>query len=77
MSNHTIILWNVKLGTPFKILNGHTGPVHSVVFSQDGDILVSASEDQKIKLWSLVPYHEPKTSAALIAEIKACFSRTL
>lgn len=34
-------------------LEGHHGPVHSVAFSHNGDILASGGEDQMILLWDL------------------------
>ncbi|XP_068793059.1 POC1 centriolar protein homolog B isoform X7 [Struthio camelus] len=35
------------------VLKGHTAPVRSVSFSQDGHFLVSASNDKSIKIWSV------------------------
>ena len=39
--------WNACLQT----LEGHSGPVNSVVFSSDGQRLASASHDGTIKIW--------------------------
>jgi len=42
-----------KTRPPVKIktLSGHTDSVTSIVFSTDGDIIVSGSSDDTIKLW--------------------------
>lgn len=37
----------------FACLVGHAGPVYSVIFSPDGQFLLSSSEDATIRLWSL------------------------
>ena len=34
-------------------LTGHTGPIRSVDFSPDGTMLVSASQDEMVKLWDV------------------------
>lgn len=39
--------WSAELQT----LEGHDGLVHSVVFSPDGQLLASGSDDETIKLW--------------------------
>jgi WD40 repeat protein len=50
---------NLKLQTTFdgnlnpNATSGHTGTIHSVVWSQDDKILFSGSRDQSIKLWSV------------------------
>jgi WD40 repeat protein len=48
----TIIIWDVKQGTPYKILE-HPAGVTSLDLSPDGNFLVSASYDSKIRLWKL------------------------
>jgi WD40 repeat protein len=37
----------------FKLLNGHTNWVRGIVFSPDGDILASGSDDGTLRLWSV------------------------
>jgi WD40 repeat protein len=44
-------LWDVTTGKERATLKGHTDVVFSVAFSPDGEALVSASEDGKLKLW--------------------------
>lgn len=51
-SDRTIKIWNLA-GKLLKTLTGHKGWVNQVRFSPDGQTLVSASEDQTIKLWNI------------------------
>ncbi|MFD0355421.1 WD40 repeat domain-containing serine/threonine protein kinase [Streptomyces sp. NPDC127110] len=47
----TVRLWNIPSHEHRATLNGHLAAVTSVAFSPDGKILVSASEDDRIRVW--------------------------
>ena len=47
-------LYDGKTGDELALLTGHTEPVSSVVFSPQGDLLVSGSYDGKLRIWN--PY---------------------
>ncbi len=68
----TVRLWNAPIGKQITILN-HTSwgnflfpwlnaPVHSVVYSPDGNTVAAASEDSKVRLWDT---QTPKLKAIL------------
>ena len=63
--SNPIKLWNVKTGRSLGILSGHTEPVEALVFSHDGKILASGSDDGTVLLWDW-----EKISAKRKAEIK-------
>ena len=49
--NNPIELWEVQTGKSLRILSGHTEPVETLVFSHDGKILASGSQDGTVLLW--------------------------
>jgi WD40 repeat protein len=48
-----IRIWDVETGMLVKELAGHGGQVKSLVFIEDGQILVSGSYDKTIKVWDM------------------------
>lgn len=48
-----IRIWDVETGMLVKELAGHRGDVKSLVFIDDGQILVSGSYDKTIKIWDV------------------------
>ena len=46
-----IQLWDVETGTDLGTLSGHTEEIETLVFSHDGKILASGSEDGTVLLW--------------------------
>ena len=56
-----IRLWNLRLGRVQKTLCGHTKSVTSIVFTPDGKLLASGSEDTTIKFWDVATGEEVAT----------------
>jgi WD40 repeat protein len=46
-----IRLWDLE-GSPHRTLRGHSRTINCISFSVDGELLVSGSDDQTVKLWS-------------------------
>jgi WD40 repeat protein len=73
-----IKIFDVATGQVVKKLEGHTGPVRSVIFSTDGSKLVSASADKTFRVWNLADGQQiasvetpaPLNAVALVAEEK-------
>jgi len=51
--HNDINIFDTLTGTQTAVLSGHTGYVRSLVFSSDGTLLVSGSQDETIKLWDV------------------------
>ncbi len=50
-SDKTIKLWNLATGKLLQTLSGHSKGVTSVVFSPDGQTLISGSYDKTVRVW--------------------------
>lgn len=51
--SHKIKLWDLHTGESWLTLFGHKGKVSSLAISNDGQTLISGSEDQTIRIWDL------------------------
>src|SRR5262245_32599411 len=54
-------LWDVTTGRERAVLKGHTGGVHAVACTPDGETLASAGQDRTFKLWDPVTGQERGT----------------
>ena len=45
------MLWDVETSNRLAFLNGHTEDITTLVFSHDGKILASGSQDGTVLLW--------------------------
>jgi WD40 repeat protein/serine/threonine protein kinase len=52
-NGYSIWLIQASNGTQLKIIDGHTGAINSIMFSQDGKSLVSGSLDHTFRIWSV------------------------
>lgn len=48
----SMILWDTETGVCIQSFMGHTDSIGSVVFSPEGNLAVSASDDKTLRLWS-------------------------
>jgi WD40 repeat protein len=46
-----VMVWDPSTGARLHTLEGHSGAVNAVQFSQDGSKLASASDDKKVMVW--------------------------
>ena len=49
----TIGIWiyDVETCEPIELITGHTAPVNSIVFSPDGNVFATASDDHTARIW--------------------------
>ncbi len=52
-TNAVITVYAVRTGERLVTLNGHRGRIVALVFSRDGRLLVSASQDNTVRFWSI------------------------
>lgn len=51
--NLPIQMWNVETGEVVQLFEGHTRAIRSVVFSPDGQSILSGSDDMTLRLWDV------------------------
>src|SRR5205085_4134642 len=56
----TICIWDAASGRLLRPLDGHTGWVCKLVFTKDGQRLISAATDQSIRFWDTSAWTETK-----------------
>jgi periodic tryptophan protein 2 len=64
-----IYVWSLRTGQLMDILNGHTGPISSLCFSQTGAMLVSGSWDQTVRVWDIFEKKGSVDSLAHTSEV--------
>ncbi|KXJ92855.1 periodic tryptophan protein 2 [Microdochium bolleyi] len=63
LDSFDIYIWSVQTGQLLDQLSGHEGPVCSLAFAPNGDILVSGSWDRTARMWSI--FNRTQTSEPL------------
>lgn len=58
--------------TPSRALRGHTAPIRSLAFSQDGRLLVSGGHDNAVKIWSVEGGQSLKTLRGHGQWVRSC-----
>ena len=48
-----LLLWDLEAEKPIQEFTGHSLPVNDLAFSSDGSLILSASSDKTVKLWSV------------------------
>jgi WD40 repeat protein len=64
-------LWNPATGDRIKLLPGHQGPVTSVAFGPDPNVLVSGSDDKTVIVWDVAAGKPAYTSPPQTQRVEA------
>lgn len=64
LSDHTVKILDSVTYQPQMILQGHKRPVWGIDFSQDGQSIITCSDDETIKVWVIETGHCVKTLSA-------------
>src|SRR5262249_26860040 len=56
-----IRIWDAQTGKEIRILKGHGDTIDSVVFSREGKVVATGSEDRTVKVWDVVSGKELNT----------------
>lgn len=67
----SLIVWDMKTGTPLKTLTGHKGSVEAVAITPDGKQIISGSTDSTIKIWNIETYENIDTFIGHQSSIRA------
>ncbi|KAL9691921.1 hypothetical protein QQ045_012348 [Rhodiola kirilowii] len=71
----TVKLWDVELGKSLCSLNGHKGPVYSVSFSPNSELLATGSMDKTLHIWSLKDRKIIKTYTGTGGIFEVCWNK--
>ncbi|XP_060742325.1 apoptotic protease-activating factor 1 [Tachysurus vachellii] len=74
LSHYTVELWNFETNKKMAECSGHLSWVPCVQFSPDGSLLLSASDDQTIRLWETEHVHT-SSAVALKRDFDVLFSQ--
>lgn len=69
MDSFDIHIWSVQTGQLLDQLSGHEGPVSSLAFSPNGDVLVSGSWDHTVQIWSVFARNQSSEPIQLQADV--------
>ncbi|KAJ9067626.1 Pre-rRNA-processing protein ipi3 [Entomophthora muscae] len=63
-SSGKLYIWEIPSGELLRVIDGHYRAIRSLVFTDDGQTLISASDDATIHVWRLGEIFHPKTPPA-------------
>ncbi len=72
-ADQTARIWDAATGQELRKLEGHTGAVRTVVFSPNGDRLLTGSDDYTLKIWDPNTGHETLTLNGHKREVTQAF----